>query len=71
MRGIDAAVLLEVVEHLDPQPLQRLGPTVLGALRPRLLIVSTPNRTYNDVLHTLGSALLANRLRNSDHRFEW
>ena len=71
MRGIDAAALVEVVEHLDPSPLRRLGPALLGGLRPRLLVVTTPNLEYNPLLHALGSVLLPNRLRNSDHRFEW
>ena len=71
MRGIDAAALVEVVEHLDPSPLRRLGPALLGGLRPRLLVVTTPNLEYNALLCGLGSVLLPNRLRNSDHRFEW
>lgn len=71
MRGIDAAALVEVVEHLEPSPLRRLGPALLGGLRPRLLVVTTPNLEYNALLHALGSVLLPNRLRNSDHRFEW
>jgi hypothetical protein len=36
-----------------------------------MLIISTPNSEYNAVLQQLGCTLLANNLRNSDHRFEW
>ena len=71
LAGIDAAALVEVVEHLDPTPLHNLGPALLGGLQPKLLVVTTPNREYNTVLHQLGSALLPNKLRNTDHRFEW
>ena len=68
---MDAAALVEVVEHLDPSPLRRLGGSLLGGLRPGLLVVTTPNLEYNALLHALGSKLLPNGLRNSDHRFEW
>ena len=71
LAGIDGAALVEVVEHLDPTPLHNLGPCLLGGLQPKLLVVTTPNKEYNAVLHQLGNALLPNKLRNTDHRFEW
>ena len=71
LAGVDGAALVEVVEHLDPTPLRNLGPCLLGGLQPKLLVVTTPNREYNAVLHQLGNALLPNKLRNTDHRFEW
>ena len=71
LKGVQCACLVEVVEHLDPEPLRALGPCVLGALQPGMLVVTTPNREYNPLLHTLGSALLPSKLRNTDHRFEW
>ena len=71
LAGVDGAALVEVVEHLDPTPLHNLGPCLLGGLQPKLLVVTTPNREYNAVLHQLGNALLPNKLRNTDHRFEW
>lgn len=40
-------------------------------MRPRVLVVTTPNAEYNPVLQCLGSSLLPNNTRNSDHRFEW
>ncbi|KAL0050416.1 hypothetical protein WJX82_010839 [Trebouxia sp. C0006] len=71
LASIDGAALVEVVEHLDPTPLHNLGPCLLGGLQPKVLVVTTPNREYNAVLHQLGNALLPNKLRNTDHRFEW
>lgn len=59
------------MEHLDPTPLSSLGLCLLGGLQPRVLVVTTPNKEYNAVLHQLGNALLPNKLRNTDHRFEW
>ena len=70
-RGWHAAVLVEVVEHLDPEPLAALGPAVFGRLRPPLVVITTPDAGYNEVMATAGVRLLHNGLRNRDHRFEW
>ena len=69
--GIQAAVFQEVIEHLDPEPLSHLSACLLGSLQPQMLILSTPNFEYNQVLRSLDNILLPNSLRNSDHRFEW
>jgi SAM-dependent methyltransferase/predicted nucleotidyltransferase len=62
--GHDALVAVEVIEHLDPPDLQRLGRVALGELRPRVAVFTTPNAEYN--------ALFRGRsLRHPDHRFEW
>ncbi|GIL99785.1 hypothetical protein Vretimale_4904, partial [Volvox reticuliferus] len=52
LRGCDAVAMVEVVEHLDPVPLQLVGPCVLGGLRPRLLLVTTPNWEYNAIMRS-------------------
>jgi len=65
LAGFDAAVLMEVVEHLDPSRLPALEATVLGAARPKL-VVTTPNLEYN-----ARDELEPGRLRHTDHRFEW
>ncbi|KAI9010162.1 hypothetical protein DFJ74DRAFT_587207, partial [Hyaloraphidium curvatum] len=64
--GYDAATLVEVIEHLDPAPLNRVGETVLGRWRPRIAVVTTPNAEFN---HLLG--LAPGETRHDDHRFEW
>ena len=69
--GVELAIFQEVIEHLDPYPLQLLPSCLLGALQPMTLVISTPNYEYNAILHGLSSQLLPNGLRNSDHRFEW
>jgi SAM-dependent methyltransferase len=66
LAGFDAAVLMEVVEHLDPPRLPALEAAVLGASRPRLVVVTTPNVEYNTRYE-----LAPGRLRHTDHRFEW
>lgn len=63
----DAAVLVEVIEHLDPDRLPALTRIVFGEARPRLVVVTTPNADYNGLFPTLS----AGAFRHADHRFEW
>jgi 3' terminal RNA ribose 2'-O-methyltransferase Hen1 len=67
LKGYDAAVLSEVVEHLDLPRLPALEYAVFGAARPRTVIVTTPNVEYNVRWETLP----AGHVRHGDHRFEW
>ncbi|MFC9428126.1 3' terminal RNA ribose 2'-O-methyltransferase Hen1 [Streptomyces sp. NPDC056987] len=67
LTGYDAAVLSEVVEHVDPPRLPALEYAVFGAARPRTVVVTTPNAEYNVRWETLP----AGQVRHSDHRFEW
>lgn len=63
--------MVEVIEHLDPEPLGLVPELLLARLRPPVAVVTTPNSEYNPVLAAKGGGLLANNMRNSDHRFEW
>ncbi len=65
--GHDAAVAIEVIEHLDPPRLAAFGRTIFEFARPRVVVVTTPNVEYNVHFTTLP----AGRLRHRDHRFEW
>lgn len=67
LSGFDAAVLVEVIEHLDPQRLEALGRVVFEHARPGVVIVTTPNREYN----ALFEGMVPGQLRHADHRFEW
>jgi 3' terminal RNA ribose 2'-O-methyltransferase Hen1 len=67
LAGFDAIVLMEVVEHVDPDRLPALERTVFGAARPRTVVVTTPNVEYN----VRYPDLPAGALRHPDHRFEW
>ncbi len=67
LRGFDAAALVEVVEHMEPDRLVKLEGALFGDARPRLIVVTTPNRDYN----ALFAKLEPSRLRHPDHRFEW
>ncbi|MFB9881568.1 3' terminal RNA ribose 2'-O-methyltransferase Hen1 [Planobispora siamensis] len=63
--GFDAAVLMEVVEHVDPPRLPALERVVFGAARPGHVVVTTPNAEYNVRYEFLTG------MRHPDHRFEW
>ncbi|WP_018785500.1 3' terminal RNA ribose 2'-O-methyltransferase Hen1 [Micromonospora sp. CNB394] len=67
LRGYDAAVLMEVVEHVDPPRLPALEDAVFGHARPGTVVVTTPNVEYNVRYEGLGPG----RFRHPDHRFEW
>lgn len=67
LAGLDAAVLMEVVEHVDPPRLPALARSVFGAARPGLVLVTTPNAEHN----VRFSALSPGAFRHPDHRFEW
>jgi len=67
LAGFDAAVLMEVVEHLDLPRLPSLERTVFGEARPRVVIVTTPNAEHNVRFEQLA----AGTMRHRDHRFEW
>ena len=67
LAGLDAAVLMEVIEHVDPPRLGALEQTVFGAARPGTVVVTTPNAEHNVRFADLGPGAM----RHPDHRFEW
>ena len=67
LRGFEAAALVEVIEHVEPDRLPHLERALFGDARPGLVVVTTPNREYN----ALFESLPAGAMRHPDHRFEW
>ncbi|QBS43627.1 3' terminal RNA ribose 2'-O-methyltransferase Hen1 [Nocardia sp. CS682] len=67
LRGYDAAVLMEVIEHVDPPRLGALEHAVFAAAAPRAVLVTTPNAEVN----VRFEGLAAGAFRHADHRFEW
>jgi 3' terminal RNA ribose 2'-O-methyltransferase Hen1 len=63
----DAAALVEVIEHLDPDRLPLMERVVFGEARLGAVIVTTPNAEYNALFPNLA----AGAFRHPDHRFEW
>jgi 3' terminal RNA ribose 2'-O-methyltransferase Hen1 len=67
LAGLDAAVLMEVIEHVDPGRLAALERAVFGFAAPAAVLVTTPNAEHNACFDTLS----AGAMRHRDHRFEW
>lgn len=67
LEGFDAACVVEVVEHMDPDRLPAFARTVFLHAAPKTVILTTPNRSYNKNYE----ALTDGTLRHPDHRFEW
>ena len=66
LRGFDCAVLLEVIEHIDPKGLPAVEAALFSAMRPETVILTTPNSDYNPLL-----GVPECRVRHYYHRFEW
>jgi len=66
LAGLDAAVLMEVIEHVEPSRLGAVERVVFGLAAPGTVVVTTPNVEYNAEYGMPEGAL-----RHRDHRFEW
>lgn len=66
LSGLDAAVLLETVEHVEPDRLSQVERAIFAIARPALVVITTPNVESNGLL-----GLAPGRKRHPDHRFEW
>jgi len=67
LAGLDALVLMEVIEHIDQPRLAALERTVFTDARPEHVVVTTPNSEYNIRFEFLEPGMM----RHRDHRFEW
>jgi len=75
LKGYDAFAVVEVIEHMDPGRLAVFEKIVFGFASPGTVVLTTPNREYNEVYGLAaaqtGAPEGAERLRHGDHRFEW
>jgi 3' terminal RNA ribose 2'-O-methyltransferase Hen1 len=67
LAGYDAAVVVEVIEHLDASRLASFERVLFEFARPGFVACTTPNAEYNVKFATLP----AGKFRHKDHRFEW
>ena len=67
LSGFDAAIVAEVIEHLDAPRLAAFERVLFEQAQPRTILVTTPNAEYNPLFPSLPSG----RFRHKDHRFEW
>ncbi len=64
--GFDCAVLVETIEHVEPDRLSLVETAVFAVSRPETVVVTTPNAEFNPLL-----GVPTHRFRHPDHRFEW
>jgi 3' terminal RNA ribose 2'-O-methyltransferase Hen1 len=67
LEGVEAAVAVEVIEHLEPFRLEAFSQVIFEDLQPQLVVLTTPNAEYNRLFESLPLGTF----RHSDHRFEW
>ena len=67
IEGFDAAVLVEVIEHIDLDRLDSVERVVFACAKPQMAVVTTPNREYNAKFE----GMKPGEMRHADHRFEW
>lgn len=67
LTGFDAAAVIEVIEHMEPDRLPAFEAALFGHARPRMTVITTPNREYN----ALFEGMQPDAMRHPDHRFEW
>src|SRR5262249_47213038 len=65
--GAEAAALVEVIEHVDPDRLPLVERVVFGEAHPTAVVVTTPNAEYNALFPNFAPGAM----RHPDHRFEW
>jgi SAM-dependent methyltransferase len=65
LSGLDAAVLMEVIEHIDAARLPVVEQHLFGEARPGAVLVTTPDADYNVNYEEFSGS------RHPDHRFEW
>ncbi|WP_339299581.1 3' terminal RNA ribose 2'-O-methyltransferase Hen1 [Paenibacillus sp. FSL R5-0623] len=66
LQNQDVMILCEVIEHIEEYRLNGIMDTIMNEYQPEVLLVTTPNKEYNDVY-----AMEQESFRHHDHRFEW
>jgi len=67
-KNLDAITAIELIEHLHPEVLEQFPKNVFGNMAPKLVVVTTPNRDYNELFPQLRDS---GGFRHWDHKFEW
>ncbi|XP_060569939.1 small RNA 2'-O-methyltransferase-like isoform X2 [Ruditapes philippinarum] len=63
--GCDGVSMVELIEHLYPDVLKAAVDMVFGKLRPKVIVITTPNSDYNQLFPNFSG------MRHWDHKFEW
>lgn len=65
----DCFLMIEVIEHLVEEDVEKVVDVIFDKYRPKMLIVTTPNREFNHLLRQKGES--EEKFRHFDHKFEW
>lgn len=77
---IDVLVASEFIEHLEDDCLDEFGPLVLGKWKPKKVLITTPNYSFNvkfkndqqrSTKYKDPTGRTERVFRHSDHKFEW
>lgn len=65
----DCMMMVEVIEHLLPEDVDRATRTIFGYYKPSVAIFTTPNSDFNQLLRQPDES--PTKFRHHDHKFEW
>ena len=68
LKSFDAITCIELIEHLSGPVLSQMPQNIFGFIRPKIVIITTPNKEYNVLFPELKNS---SKLRHWDHKFEW
>ena len=66
LKNVDAVIAIELIEHLYPATLKLFPEVVFGHMKPKLVIITTPNREFNVLFPDFKGPF-----RHWDHKFEF
>ena len=71
--SLDFVSLVEVIEHMYSDCLEKTVDVVFGRLKPKIVAITTPNGEYNVVFDRSDKnhSPTTKKFRNYDHKFEW
>ena len=67
LEGFEAAAIVEVIEHLEPNRLNAFERVLFEFAKPEIIFLTTPNKEYN----IMWASMDQEAMRHDDHRFEW
>ena len=65
IRPLHISLVFYRIEHLYPETLKAACEMIFGGLRPKIVVVTTPNADYNQLFPNFTG------FRHWDHKFEW
>lgn len=67
----DIVTCVELIEHLLLEDVPLMEENIFAFMKPKLVIISTPNYDYNVLISKEVGEKYTGRFRDDDHKFEW